>query len=383
MEIAEAPADAEAVQRHDRALALIAESQGRGDAPRAMSEDEFFATLAEVQGPRTPDFDYYLAEARKGGIRRTAGVLLADLDGRPAQPWLIKGVLAPGWIVKLAAPPKCGKGELAVHMIAALEHGVPSVFDSPDWQPSETYTTLIVTEEPDNLFGQKLRHHGVLKAGVIFDYQLEEVTPRWKDQVQIICAEAVAGEHSIIFLDNISALTKCSDEAGVELAGYLRTLKMEARKHDLTVIVDHHHRKAGGAMSDKSRGSTSINGLFDNNIDLSDPAPDDPDNKVRKVYSKGRGDGTRWAAKIALLDDKSGYRRADTGEAVQLTATQADLLEQVADLDGVATLDTLGAVGEAERRNLKKRLAALTEKGVLTERGDGWTVTAATTQPAI
>jgi AAA domain-containing protein len=363
------------------AHALIAEAHG---APR-MRDDDIEALIEASQGPRrsdTFDFDACLEVARGGGIRRTAGVLRADVANRAAQPWLIKGVLAPGWIVKVAAPPKCGKGELVAHIIAALEHGKPSVFDSPDWQPDTTYTTLIVTEEPDSLFAQKLEHHDVRKAGVIFDYELEEAAPRWKDAVQVICAEAVAGGHSIIFLDNISALTKCDDEAGVQLAGYLKTLKVAARQHNLTVIVDHHHRKAGGAMSDKSRGSTSINGLFDNNIDLYDPAPDDADNTVRKVYSKGRGDGTRWTAKIALLDDKSGYRRADTGEAVQLTAEQAALRDEVAEL-GQATLTDLGATTREERRNMTKRLETLTKKGVLERNDDGWTVTGTTTEPAI
>jgi hypothetical protein len=143
---------------------------------------------------------------------RTAAELLAEAPEQPD--WLIPGVAARGWMVKVAAREKTGKGTLLFHLLGCLERCEPTVFGAAATKPA---TALIYTEEPVDSVREKVVKSGLQRARIIYGWELTAF-PDWKSKADYL-AEVVKTEgHAVLFVDNISRASACEDEAGTELA---------------------------------------------------------------------------------------------------------------------------------------------------------------------
>ncbi len=233
-------------------------------------------------------------------IGRRASELLAEVPEDPN--WLIPRVAARGWMVKVAAREKTGKGTLIFYLLGCLEHGKPTVF-GPAAAPA---SALIYTEEPQESVREKIEHAGLEHATIIYGWEMAKAKIiTWEDKCAYLAQRAADDGHDVLFVDNISRAAGVEDEAGVELARAAEVLGDEARVAGLTTIIDHHHKKGAGRLDDKSRGGTALAGACDNNVEM--VRVGGWDSRVRKLSSRGRLSATIWEQTVALQQDGKGY----------------------------------------------------------------------------
>lgn len=230
-------------------------------------------------------------------VGRSAAALLSETPVEPD--WLIPGVLARGWMVKIAAREKTGKGTLIAHLLGRLEQGKGTVFGE-----SARASALIYTEEPPESVREKIERSGLSDAWIVYGWELASLAT-WEAKVDRLVAIASEGDHDVIFVDNISRAAGVEDEAGVELARAAEYLGEQAKALGLSVVIDHHHKKGAGKLDDKSRGGTALAGACDNNIEM--VRVGGWDSRVRRLSSRGRLSSTIWEQTIALSDDGRDY----------------------------------------------------------------------------
>lgn len=256
----------------------------------------------EVDTPETP-------------IGRTARQLRssprADID------WLIPGVAGRGWTILFAGREKiAGKGTLCTYLIGSLERHEATVFGE---RANAKVTALVFTEEPEDSLAEKLTHFDINDAFIVFDWELSEYT--WLDKVEWLVNTAVDQGHGIIYLDNISRAAGAvnDDESGTGLARKIEPLSRLAKRHRITVILDHHNRKSGGRTEDMLRGGTALPGAVENIVAIDRDG--DWTSRRRKIYSRGRVKATLWERTIELTEDGSEYLEVvgDTRTAVLAT----------------------------------------------------------------
>lgn len=272
---------------------------------------EAIAELAD----RLPNDPAEIAAAILSAPRAPLGRSAADLMAQaPEQPdWLIPGWLGRTWAVKIAAREKVGNGKFVMTMLGHLERGEPTIF-GPAAEPT---TALVLTEEPQDSIREKIADAGLLKATIVYGYELADC-PTWAEKAQRIVDAAVQHSHGLVFADNISRAAGVEDEAGVELARRAEELFTAAKAAGLAVIVDHHHRKAAGKTEDKSRGGTALAGATDCNIEL-EVVGSAFESRVRRLSSRGRVSATIWTRTIALADDGRSYESVADDEQPQRT----------------------------------------------------------------
>jgi hypothetical protein len=288
-------------------------------------------------------------------VGRTAAELLAETPETPD--WLVPGLFARGWTIKIAAREKTGKGTFVLYLLGCLERREATLFGDP---PAEPVTALIYTEEPADSMREKVAASGLRRARIIYGWELRDLGA-WPAKVAYLAAAASAEGHGVVFVDNISRAAGADDEAGTELARAAETLSEAMAAAGITTIVDHHHRKAAGKTEDKSRGGTALAGAMDSNVEIERVG--DWLSRVRKVSSRGRLRATNWERQIALSDDGSSYDIVADVADPQLSADRQRLALLRAAPDGL-TCDEF-----QESAGLSKSAAYNALRGLVTH---GW-----------
>jgi hypothetical protein len=241
------------------------------------------------------------------------GVLASEMRKEtPAEPeWFIKGIAAPGWVTKIAAREKTGKGKLGAYCIGKMERAEESVF-GPAY-PEPIYS-LVLTEEPDESMVEKLNDHNVEHARIIRGWELAALT--WEQKWNHLLDIAIEEGRRHIFVDNIARAAGVEDDADLELANAVSPFADACRAHRIALTVDHHHKKGGDSIENLSRGGTALPGAMDINIEMLRVGKGWTSRK-RKLYSRGRQRSTVWELVIELTEDNTEYILAteDTTEA--------------------------------------------------------------------
>jgi hypothetical protein len=248
-----------------------------------------------------------------GSIGRTAAELLAEVPEEVD--WFLPGLLAPKWVVKIAAREKLGKGVFTAYLLGCMERGEPTVFG-----PSKQATALIYTEEPEDAFREKVADAGLEQATVILGHELGAY--RWDDKSAVLVENAVYHDHRVIFIDNLARATGVSgsEENDNTLGRMVGELGDRAAAAGLCVILNHHHKKGGTRLGDKSRGGTALAAACDVNVEMEEVVENALDRR-RRLTSIGRLKATRWIRGIELSDDGHTYADVDVPES---TTTRAD-----------------------------------------------------------
>jgi hypothetical protein len=235
------------------------------------------------------------------------------------------------------------------------------VFGEPALQP---VTALIVTEDPEEALREKIAAFGLWRSRIVAVHELNGTT--WPEKVITLLALAKAEGHAIVYIENVSRVAGIEDEAGVELARAVEFLADGIRAAGLTGILDHHHRKARGPIEDMSRGSTSIAGATDVNLDV--VRVGGPTSCRRKLTSTGRLRATIWQKVIELSEDGTSYEGV-LDNADDDTEVLFDRWKLGETPDGVtartfaASLGLDDPAGDYARRKAKARLDRLVEGG--------------------
>jgi hypothetical protein len=308
------------------------------------------------------------AERERAQRPALPGRLAADLLREEPEEidWLVPGFVAPGWTVKVAAREKVGKGTLGLYVIGKLERGEETVF-GPTPHPA---TAVILTEEPVESMAEKVRLFGVRRARIIYGFEFAALT--WEEKVAALVEVAVTEGHALIFVDNVSRAAGIEDEAGTELARAIEHLQDRCRANRIAAWIDHHHKKGSGAARDKSRGSTSIAGAADLNVDMFPEGG----GRVRKLTSLGRVRAATWTRNVELSEDGTDYRLV--AEAEDATDDARAEAEATADLmilkqQGEVTVSQFMQIRGLPKTSARRRLDEMVERGqaVLEKQGAG------------
>lgn len=222
---------------------------------------------------------------------------------RGATDWLIPGVAARGWTVLIAGREKIsGKGTVSAYLIGRLERREDTVFGVAAKDP---VTALVLTEEPEDALSEKYESFDVRRATVVYDWELSKMP--WRERIDWLVATALERGHGLVYVDNVSRAAGVSsdDESGTGLARKIEPLSSAARQHGLTVLLDHHTRKAGGKTEDLLRGGTALPGAVENIITIERDG--DWTSRRRKLYSRGRVKATLWKRTLELTEDGTDY----------------------------------------------------------------------------
>lgn len=291
-------------------------------------------------------------------VGRSAADLIAETPEEPD--WLIPGVLARGWMVKVAAREKTGKGTLIAYLLGCLEKGRPSVFGAA----ADPTTALVYTEEPPESIREKVEHAGLQRAWIVYGWELASCAS-WSEKVDRLVQIAVDGGHGVVFVDNVSRAAGVDDEAGVELARAAEYLGEQAKAVGLSVVIDHHHKKGAGTLDDKSRGGTALAGACDNNVEM--VRVGGWDSCVRRLSSRGRLSATIWERTVALSDDGKSYDSvADATQPQTLRERERLRIIEGAGEGGMTAADFAKAAGVGDS-TARRALDDFVSKGWATE----------------
>jgi AAA domain len=308
---------------------------------------------------------YEAAEEREREARESAGFpgrLASDMRRETPDEvdYLIPNLLAPGWTIKNAGREKLGKGTFTIYLVGKLERNEDTVFGDA---PGRSVTSVILTEEPRESMSEKLDLFSVEKARIIEGWELAGMS--WEEKVDALVEVALREGHGLIFADNVSRTAGIEDEAGTELARAVEYLSDRVRGNRIAAWVDHHHKKGAGSDEDKSRGSTSIGGALDVNLDMF-RIKGKPKSRERKLTARGRMRATIWEKFIELNEEGTDY--ALCGKPAEPQRDEAD--EQKALMDRMKLVElcettrrefaTKLGVSDSTARN---RLDALVEEG--------------------
>lgn len=235
------------------------------------------------------------------------------VDRTPEEPdWLVPRLLARGWALMVSAREKTGKGTFIAYLIGCLENGEPTCFgDAALDRP----TALIFTEEPDDSTAEKARDSGLRGASYIFGWDVpSEIRTlargeRWPATAAALVNTAVEAGHELLFIDNISRAANIEEESGTELSRAVEVVAEAAKRAGLTLIVDHHHRKSGGDMRDRSRGGTGAVGAVD--VSLAMDRGKDAADRRRPLMCVGRRKATNWTLTVEMAENGGSYTIID------------------------------------------------------------------------
>ncbi len=307
------------------------------------------------------------AKAKRAGPRiigRTASELLAEVPEEVV--WDIPGVSAPGWLVKIAAREKVGKGTFMFNLIGSMERGERTVFG-----PSARKSTLIYTEEPQESVREKVALSRLERSRVIYGYEFAKVEVyEWHEKVDWLVWIAAEEGHGALFVDNVSRAAGVEEEAGVELARAAEYLGEKAKAAGLTTYIDHHHKKGASALSDKSRGGTALAGACDNNVEMVREGP--WGSRVRALSSRGRLRATIWERKIALSDDGTTYEEV-AGVGGPQTVEERGRLRALAKAgeEGMTAAEFAAAIEKSDP-TARRALGDFVEHGWADEDSSAW-----------
>lgn len=274
-------------------------------AEREWSMEAEDAYIARMSAP-TKDEDTATPDPEPKTVGRRASDILENVPEEPN--WLVPGVIAPGWMVKVAGREKTGKGTFIMHLLGCLERRQATVFGPAH---KDAVTALVYTEEPEDSIREKIAESDLRDAFVVYGWELAGIAD-WPKKCAWLVKIAEQIEAGIIFVDNISRAAGVVDEGGVELGRAGEVLGEYAKAKKIAVILDHHHRKGSGKLEDKSRGGTALAGGCDNNIEMERKG--DWTSRERTISSRGRIGSTIWSKTIERSPDGSQYTETTQSE---------------------------------------------------------------------
>lgn len=298
------------------------------------------------------------------------------LASTPEEPdWLIPGILYPGAVAMIAAREKTGKGTLILNLLDALAAGKSGVFGpAASGQPVRC---LVYTEEPVESVREKIDRQsggGLANCRFVTHWQMAAAVDairrkaggnsvmaellvrdrgKWELTVALLVEQALEHGLGAVFIDNVSRAAGIADEAGVELSLALAPLSVAAKQHGLGVIIDHHHRKAQGAVESLSRGGTATAGAVEVIVDIQRVAGD-PTGRARKLSARGRLRANNWTRHVALSED--GLTFALTETASPAAVKERTIVSTLQECGEPMTVAALVAATEQSRTTVSRWL---------------------------
>jgi AAA domain len=238
--------------------------------------------------------------------------------------WLWHGVLAPGKVTLLTSLWKSGKTTLLAHLLACRRSPNPSETGRAETSPADAFldlavargTSLIISEEPADLWAERRRRHrlgaelGVLTrpfAGRPSFAELRQLAGQILDLKRERGLDLVVFDSLAMFLP---ARNENSADAMVDALGPFVALA----EADLAVWLLHHPSKGEPALGQAARGSGALLASVDIFLEMRHPGGN-PFTRRRKIFGWSRYQETPRQMLIELSSDGLTYQRlVDAGD---------------------------------------------------------------------
>lgn len=346
---------------------------GADTIEKALAGTEFFGEHRSPEAqqhepyeePRSrSDSESHSDPAEKPAIYFTrASELLA---GKPPDPdWVWEGTLVRGAITLFAGKPKAGKSTL----LYALAEAAAAQRDEFLGRTLQGGPVLFVSEEGIGTLGTTFPRHAEIH---LLTRETCWPKPTWPDLVSAAAAAAADLNAALVVIDTFAywgALAADAEKDAGSVQPLLDALG-EIAQTGCAVVLDHHHRKAGGEDGDAIRGSGAIVGGVDAFAEL-EKIEGAPSNHRRLVVTP------RWSAPPVLIveyDEVFGHRvigqASDREHSGEIGWTD-QLLEAIPTTGDGVTLEEIAELLDADRRKWHKTFTALMDAGTVTRTGKG------------
>ncbi len=212
--------------------------------------------------------------------------------------WIWRGYIAPSWITLLAGGPKTGKTTLLFALLDALAKGSP-LFGL------ETRATgaLILTEQNPSVLKSTVDNFGFTFGRVEVMFRRRQPGELgWQelvDQAVVLAREESLG---LLVIDTFARWARMErDNDAPETLAAITALE-RAAEAGLAVLVNHHHRKAGGAHGEEVSGPTALAAGVD--VIMSMRRCPSAGENARKITSDGRSTVTPAEVTVRLEDGR-------------------------------------------------------------------------------
>jgi hypothetical protein len=285
--------------------------------------------------------------------------LAESLENEPPEPdWIWRGFLAPTWITLLVGGPKAGKTTLLFALLDALAKGEP-LFGL------ETRSTgaLILTEQNPSVLKSTVDnfHFAFDRERVRVMYRRRQPAELdWHhliDEAVTLCQRESIGLLVIDTFQRWAGMERDND-APETLAAI--TALERAAESGLAVLVNHHHRKAGGTHGEEVSGPQALAAGVD--VIMSLRRHPRAGENARKITADGR----------SMVTPPELTARLENGSYVLIEDDAAPSTTSVLDAlrEGPAGYDELQERTDLPRRTIERAIAALRESGDVTETRD-------------
>jgi hypothetical protein len=210
--------------------------------------------------------------------------------------WMVEGLLAPGSITGLAAPPKLGKSTLLFAQLHASQVG--SRFLGLATRP---VSPVYLTEEGVDSLNEK-RRRWPIDGSVLLRRDVLGVP--WTDVVAAAVEHAKTHEHDVLVIDTLPPWAGLSGEGENSAGAMLEALKPleHAAGAGLAVEVALHSRKSGGEFGEGVRGSNALVGVLDVLVELG--REKESGASLRKLTTVSRFEATPESLRYRLVGDE-------------------------------------------------------------------------------
>ena len=184
---------------------------------------------------------------------------LGEFADIPEATHLVNGLLIEGNITLWYSSIKSGKSRMLMGLLAAMSPGGPQ-FCSMDLT---TTRTLLFTEEPPAVIGERVRDFGV-PTGMHIANEAAALAMRAEDFAEEVLSAYTSngGDFGLIAVDTLGAFVNCGDwNDYTATTAAMAPLRLVARSlPNVAMLLLHHQNKAGGADWAGALGSTGPGG---------------------------------------------------------------------------------------------------------------------------
>ena len=177
---------------------------------------------------------------------------LGEFADIPEATHLVNGLLIEGNITLWYSSIKSGKSRMLMGLLAAMSPGGPQ-FCSMDLT---TTRTLLFTEEPPAVIGERVRDFGVA-TGMHIANEAAALAMRAEDFAEEVLSAYTSngGDFGLIAVDTLGAFVNCGDwNDYTATTAAMAPLRLVARSlPNVAMLLLHHQNKAGGGLIVQAR----------------------------------------------------------------------------------------------------------------------------------
>lgn len=282
--------------------------------------------------------------------------------------WVVLGIVALGSFTLLLAKIKAGKTTFILDLCRAVLAGMDFF-----GQPTSKRPVVYLTEQSGPSFKAQLTKAGLLgHPDFIYLPWNRVASMAWQSVTRGAIYEAHLQKDALLVIDTLqqfAGIEGDGENSAGETLRAMKELQIGAGVVGLPIIVVHHERKGGGAISDAGRGSSAMGGTVDTLLVLRKPSGNYGPN-VRVLEGVSRNGEIAPELFVELTDH--GFVVQGSERDFTKQNAHAYLMEKApADPGGAVTFDDLLKESGFKKTTMKEAVNDMVERGDMNQIGKG------------